>query len=192
MFFTNASVSAANVSWSMAVRGNSAVLIAANSGGRRVRMANLKLIDRSDAVIVNRPGLFGYAAWKHCNGLDIAGCNESGVARAVQNSGGKRDWSNQCSGCVAGPLRRSSPCRLSSGWVRLRHRPKPVGEPLYLEVFINGQPTGLIANFVQLPAQRLAIAVTELAELRIRYDRLPVDSDGLVDLDQCSGIELPL
>jgi outer membrane usher protein len=64
----------------------------------------------------------------------------------------------------------------------------PVGEPLYLEVFINGQPTGLIANFVQRPEQRLAITVTELAELRISSDRVPVDPNGLVDLDQCSGL----
>ena len=62
------------------------------------------------------------------------------------------------------------------------------GEPLYLEVFINGQPTGLIANFVQRPGQRLAITVTELTELRIRSDRLPVDTNGLVDLDRCSGL----
>ena len=64
----------------------------------------------------------------------------------------------------------------------------PVGEPLYLEVFINGQPTGLIANFVQRPGQRLAITVTELAELRIRSDRVPVDPNGLVDLDRYSGL----
>lgn len=62
------------------------------------------------------------------------------------------------------------------------------GEPLYLEVFINGQPTGLIANFVQRGEQRLAITVTELTELRIRSDRLPVDRDGLVDLDRYSGL----
>lgn len=64
----------------------------------------------------------------------------------------------------------------------------PVGDPLYLEVFINGQPTGLIANFVQRPEQRLAITVTELAELRIKSDRVPVDPNGLVDLDHCSGL----
>ena len=64
----------------------------------------------------------------------------------------------------------------------------PAGEPLYLEVFINGQPTGLIANFVQRPGQRLAITVTELAELRIRSDRVAVDPNGLVDLDRYSGL----
>jgi outer membrane usher protein len=64
----------------------------------------------------------------------------------------------------------------------------PAGEPLYLEVFINGQPTGLIANFVLRPEQRLAITVTELTELRIKTDRLPVAPDGLVDLDQCTGL----
>src|SRR6185312_2744283 len=56
-------------------------------------------------------------------------------------------------------------------------QPSATGDPLYLEVFINGQPTGLIANFVQRPEQRLAITVTELTELRIRSDRLPVDRD---------------
>jgi outer membrane usher protein len=61
-------------------------------------------------------------------------------------------------------------------------------EALYLEVFINGQPTGLIANFVSRSEQRLAITVTELRELRIKPDRLPVSSDGLVDLDRCSGL----
>lgn len=64
----------------------------------------------------------------------------------------------------------------------------PVGDPLYLEVFINGQPTGLIANFVQRPEQRLAITVTELTELRIRSDRLQADPNGLVDLDRCTGL----
>jgi outer membrane usher protein len=64
----------------------------------------------------------------------------------------------------------------------------PVGDPLYLEVFVNGQPTGLIANFVQRPEQSLAITVTELAELRIKSDRVPVDPNGLVDLDRCSGL----
>lgn len=64
----------------------------------------------------------------------------------------------------------------------------PVGDPLYLEVYINGQATGLIANFVQRPEQRLAITVTELAELRIKSDRVPVDPNGLVDLDRCSGL----
>jgi outer membrane usher protein len=64
----------------------------------------------------------------------------------------------------------------------------PAHEALYLEVFINGQPTGLIANFVLRSEQRLAITVTELQELRIKSDRLPVSSDGLIDLDRCSGL----
>jgi outer membrane usher protein len=64
----------------------------------------------------------------------------------------------------------------------------PAETALYLEVFINGQPTGLIANFVQRSEQRLATTVSELEELRIKSDRLPVSHDGLVDLDRCSGL----
>jgi outer membrane usher protein len=92
-------------------------------------------------------------------------------------------------------LRRSSLVKVALAVMLLFVRPMwamaqeaPAGEPLYLEVFINGQPTGLIANFVLRPEQRLAITVTELRELRIKPDRLPVGSDGLVELDRCSGL----
>lgn len=92
-------------------------------------------------------------------------------------------------------LRRSNLVKVALAVMLLFVRPMsaiaqeaPAGEPLYLEVFINGQPTGLIANFVLRPEQRLAITVTELRELRIKPDRLPVGSDGLVDLDRCSGL----
>ena len=64
VFFTAAAVSAANVSWSLAAKGNNAVLTALNSGGRRLRLANLKLIDGSGATLIKRPGLVGYALGK--------------------------------------------------------------------------------------------------------------------------------
>lgn len=64
VFFSAASASAAEVSWSMAVKGNSAVLTASNSGGRRVRLANLKVIDGDGKALILRPGLFGYALGK--------------------------------------------------------------------------------------------------------------------------------
>ena len=60
-FFTAAAVSAANVSWSLAAKGNAAVLTASNAGGRRLRLANLKLVDGRGATLLQRPGLFGYA-----------------------------------------------------------------------------------------------------------------------------------
>jgi fimbrial chaperone protein len=61
VFFRAAAVSNANVAWSMATKGSGAVLTASNSGGRRMRVANLKLVDGSGAALVQRPGLFGYA-----------------------------------------------------------------------------------------------------------------------------------
>ncbi|HEY0328558.1 MAG TPA: fimbria/pilus outer membrane usher protein [Rhodopseudomonas sp.] len=64
----------------------------------------------------------------------------------------------------------------------------PADLPLYLEVYINGQPTGLIANFVQRPKERLAIKTTELEELRIRSERFPIESDGTVYLDRCPDL----
>jgi fimbrial chaperone protein len=65
VFFSAASASAAEVSWSMAVKGNSAILTASNSGGRRVRLANLKVIDGDGRALILRPGLFGYALGKN-------------------------------------------------------------------------------------------------------------------------------
>jgi fimbrial chaperone protein len=64
VFFPAAAASAANVSWSMAVKGNTAVLTASNSGGRRARLANLKVIDGSGKTLIQRPGLLGYALGK--------------------------------------------------------------------------------------------------------------------------------
>jgi fimbrial chaperone protein len=64
VFFSNATAPAANVSWSMAVSGRNTILTASNSGGRRVRLANLKVIDGNGTALVQRPGLFGYALGK--------------------------------------------------------------------------------------------------------------------------------
>jgi len=64
----------------------------------------------------------------------------------------------------------------------------PSDEPLYLEVYINGQPTGLIANFILRPGERLAITVSELRELRLAPERMPTNPEGLVDLDRCPGL----
>jgi fimbrial chaperone protein len=61
VFFSEASASAANLSWSMALKGNAVVLTASNSGGRRARLAGLKLIDSDGTILVQRAGLFGYA-----------------------------------------------------------------------------------------------------------------------------------
>lgn len=61
VFFSSAAAPAANVSWSMAVKGNTAVLTASNSGGRRARLANLKVVDGSGKTLVQRQGLLGYA-----------------------------------------------------------------------------------------------------------------------------------
>ena len=64
VFFSAASASAADVSWSMAVKGNTTVLTASNAGGRRARLANLKVIDGNGRTLIQRPGLFGYALGK--------------------------------------------------------------------------------------------------------------------------------
>lgn len=61
VFFAAASAPAAEVAWSMAVKGNNAILTASNSGGRRVRLANLKVIDGDGRALILRQGLFGYA-----------------------------------------------------------------------------------------------------------------------------------
>ena len=60
-FFTAPGIPAANVSWSLTAKGNAAVLTASNAGGRRLRLANLKLVDGRGATLLHRPGLFGYA-----------------------------------------------------------------------------------------------------------------------------------
>ena len=57
------------------------------------------------------------------------------------------------------------------------------GAPLYLEVLINGFPTNLIAEFVQLPDGRFAARAKELDELGIRVPDT-VAADELVRLEE--------
>ena len=52
--------------------------------------------------------------------------------------------------------------------------PEPV--PLRLEIYLNGHPTHLIAAFVQLPDERIAI---ERAELRELYIKAPAQAAGI-------------
>jgi outer membrane usher protein len=66
-------------------------------------------------------------------------------------------------------------------------KPVPQEQALYLEVYINGQPSGLIANFTLRPRQRLAITVSELRELRIT-PCTSSPSEGLIELDGCPGL----
>jgi fimbrial chaperone protein len=97
VFFSTAATPAAQVSWSLATQGKETVLIASNSGGRRVRLANLKLTDANNAVLLQRPGLVGYAlgrtsvAWKLPSGdklvrrgpLRVVAESETGTINAV-------------------------------------------------------------------------------------------------------------
>lgn len=55
--------------------------------------------------------------------------------------------------------------------------------PLYLETYINGQPTNLIAEFVQLPGGRFAARAKELEELGIQLAR-GTNPEDLVRLDE--------
>ncbi|MEW6644164.1 MAG: molecular chaperone [Pseudomonadota bacterium] len=79
VFFSVASAASANVTWSLQSKGNALILMASNSGGRRLRIANLKLVDGAGAIALQRPGLVGYvlrkssAAWTFPAGAQIAG-----------------------------------------------------------------------------------------------------------------------
>jgi fimbrial chaperone protein len=97
VFFSALSAASANVSWSLAARGNATVLVASNSGGRRVRLANLKLTDARGVTLMRRPGLIGYALGKtstafvlpsgerfdHRGPLRVAAESETGAIDAV-------------------------------------------------------------------------------------------------------------
>ena len=61
-----------------------------------------------------------------------------------------------------------------------------VAAPLYLETFINGQPTNLIAEFVQLPGGGFASRARELDELGIRVPK-ETPADELVALKDISA-----
>jgi outer membrane usher protein len=71
----------------------------------------------------------------------------------------------------------------------LGHAAETEAEPvrLQLEVSINGQPTGLVADFVDLGDGRLASRAGELNELRIKTapDRKP---DDIIALDSLKGV----
>lgn len=79
VFFSTASAPTANVTWSLQTKGSAVILTASNSGGRRLRIANLKLVDRTGAIALQRPGLVGYVlrqssvAWTFPAGAQIAG-----------------------------------------------------------------------------------------------------------------------
>lgn len=62
------------------------------------------------------------------------------------------------------------------------------GTPLFLEVVLNGAPTGLIAAFTERTDGSLAIEATELAELGIATDAGAAAPDGLYDLDSMAGL----
>jgi fimbrial chaperone protein len=64
VFFSASGVPPAKVAWTMQTKGNVLTLTAANSGGRRLRIANLKLADAAGAVLLQRKGLVGYALGK--------------------------------------------------------------------------------------------------------------------------------
>lgn len=89
VFFPAAAASAANVTWSMAVKGNTAVLTASNSGGRRARLANLKVIDGSGKTLIQRPGLLGYALGKSATAWTLPAAGKApplGPLRVVAES----------------------------------------------------------------------------------------------------------
>jgi len=100
VFFAAASVPAADVSWSMTTRGRTTVLVAANAGGRRMRFSDLKLTDAHGALLMQRPGLVGYAlgktavAWAVPGGekfslrgpLRVTAQSETGVINAAVSS----------------------------------------------------------------------------------------------------------
>jgi outer membrane usher protein len=59
---------------------------------------------------------------------------------------------------------------------------------LYLEVIVNGTPTGLIAAFQRRSDGGLAIAPGELREIGIVPDPKAVNAEGLIDLDHFAGL----
>ena len=64
VFFSAANVAAADVAWSQQIKGTTLILSASNSGGRRLRVANLRLVDGAGAIVLQRPGLVGYVLGK--------------------------------------------------------------------------------------------------------------------------------
>ena len=69
----------------------------------------------------------------------------------------------------------------------------PAGEPaaavdLYLEVILNQQPTGAIANFKQEPDGTLLVAPGELSDIGIVVREGDTDANGLVALGRLAGV----
>ena len=60
LFFA-ASADRAKVAWRLSQRPAGPTLTAVNSGGRHLRVSNLKVLDATGAVLVERKGLVGYA-----------------------------------------------------------------------------------------------------------------------------------
>lgn len=66
--------------------------------------------------------------------------------------------------------------------------PVAQGMPLFLEVILNGLPTGLIAAFTERADGSLAISAQELAELGILPEPSALAPDGQYDLDAMPGL----
>ncbi|HEY0328557.1 MAG TPA: molecular chaperone [Rhodopseudomonas sp.] len=71
VFFAAANAEPAKIKWSIQEKGVSAVLTATNAGGRRVRIANLKLTDGLGEVVLKQPGLVGYALGRSATGWTL-------------------------------------------------------------------------------------------------------------------------
>jgi fimbrial chaperone protein len=96
VFFAVADAPRATVAWSARLRGGAVTLTAANSGGRRLRLANLKLVDASGATVLQHDGLVGYVlngssmSWSFGGGrsrfagsIKLAADSESGSIHAT-------------------------------------------------------------------------------------------------------------
>jgi len=60
LFFGADGASGPKVAWTAVATDQGVTLTALNSGGRHVRISNLKLVDASGATVTERPGLVGY------------------------------------------------------------------------------------------------------------------------------------
>jgi fimbrial chaperone protein len=60
VFFSRPGAASANVTWSIASNGSTYVIDAANSGGKRLRIASLIVATRQGALLAQESGLVGY------------------------------------------------------------------------------------------------------------------------------------
>lgn len=60
VFFTTVNAAPAAVTWSSKSAGGALMMTATNTGGTRLRVANLKVIDATGAIVSRRDGLVGY------------------------------------------------------------------------------------------------------------------------------------